>query len=390
MSDNVTLNAGTGGATLAADEIAAVHHQLVKLEYGDDGSATQVSDTNPLPIDDAGGSITVDGTVAVSAVSGTVAVSAASLPLPSGAATAAKQPALGTAGTASSDVLTVQGIASMTALKVDGSAVTQPVSIAASVAVTDNNSTLSIDDGAGSITVDGTVAVSGSVAVTDNGGNLSIDDGGNSITVDSAQLPAALAANGGLKIEGVAGGVVVPVADGGGSLTVDGTVTVQDGGGSVSIDDNGGSLTVDGTVAVSGTVAVTDNSGSLTVDGSVSLTPTTSGGHSISRTISAASTNATNVKGSAGQLYGYIVSNVNAAARYLKFYNKATAPTIGTDTPVLTVCIPGNTAGVTGHVEFANGIAFSAGIGFGLTTGVADSDTGAVAANEQVVNLFYK
>src|SRR5581483_8891861 len=57
-------------------------------------------------------------------------VSAASLPLPSGASTAAKQPALGTAGSASADVITVQGIASMTALKVDGSAVTQPVSAA--------------------------------------------------------------------------------------------------------------------------------------------------------------------------------------------------------------------------------------------------------------------
>lgn len=55
-------------------------------------------------------------------------VSAASLPLPAGAATAAKQPALGVAGTASADVITVQGIAAMTALKVDGSAVTQPVS----------------------------------------------------------------------------------------------------------------------------------------------------------------------------------------------------------------------------------------------------------------------
>src|ERR1022692_2772501 len=35
--------------------------------------------------------------------------------LPPGAATAAKQPALGTAGTASTDVITVQGIASGTA-----------------------------------------------------------------------------------------------------------------------------------------------------------------------------------------------------------------------------------------------------------------------------------
>ena len=63
------------------------------------------------------------GTWNITNVSGTVS-------LPTGASTAAKQPALGTAGTASSDVITVQGIASMTALKVDGSAVTQPVSAA--------------------------------------------------------------------------------------------------------------------------------------------------------------------------------------------------------------------------------------------------------------------
>jgi hypothetical protein len=41
-----------------------------------------------------------------------------------------------------------------------------------------------------------------------------------------ALLPTALGANGGLKIEGVASGTVVPVGDGGGSLTVDGSVTV--------------------------------------------------------------------------------------------------------------------------------------------------------------------
>jgi hypothetical protein len=55
-------------------------------------------------------------------------VSAASLPLPSGASTSAKQPAIGTAGSASADVITVQGATSMTPLKVDGSGVTQPVS----------------------------------------------------------------------------------------------------------------------------------------------------------------------------------------------------------------------------------------------------------------------
>lgn len=63
------------------------------------------------------------GTWNVTNISGTVS-------LPTGASTAAKQPALGTAGTASADVITVQGIASMTALVVDGSGVTQPVSAA--------------------------------------------------------------------------------------------------------------------------------------------------------------------------------------------------------------------------------------------------------------------
>lgn len=58
-------------------------------------------------------------------------------------ATSTKQPALGTAGAASADVITVQGVASMTALKVDGSAVTHPISavdlgvMAAAAATTD-------------------------------------------------------------------------------------------------------------------------------------------------------------------------------------------------------------------------------------------------------------
>ena len=58
----------------------------------------------------------VSGTVTANAGTGTLAVSAASLPLPSGASTAAKQAALGTAGASSTDVLSVQGIASGTAL----------------------------------------------------------------------------------------------------------------------------------------------------------------------------------------------------------------------------------------------------------------------------------
>jgi hypothetical protein len=117
--------------------------------------------------------------------------------------------------------------------------------------------------------------------------------------------------------------------------------------------------------------------------------PRTSGGLSMSKTVSAGTTNATSVKASAGQVYAIQVFNTNAAARYLKLYNKASAPTVGSDTPVKTITIPGNTAGAGAVMVWAQGLAFGTGIAFALTTGVADSNSTAVAADEIVVNIDY-
>ena len=104
MADNIQLDPGAGGAILKADEVAAnVYAQGNKIVLGDNNADDgYVSTANPLPI------------------------TAAALPLPTGAATAAKQPALGTAGTASTDVLTVQGIAAMTPLAVSAAALPLP------------------------------------------------------------------------------------------------------------------------------------------------------------------------------------------------------------------------------------------------------------------------
>lgn len=118
--------------------------------------------------------------------------------------------------------------------------------------------------------------------------------------------------------------------------------------------------------------------------------PHTAGGLTTHKTVSAASTNATAVKASAGQLYEIMCSNVNAAARYLKLYNKATAPTVGTDTPVWTLIIPGNTAGGGIAKSIPKGLEFSTGIAFALTTEATDAGTTGVAASELVVNLGYK
>ena len=86
-------------------------------------------------------------------------------------------------------------------------------------------------------------------------------------------------------------------------------------------------------------------------------------------------------------LFGYFISNKNAAAIYVKFYNKATAPTVGTDTPLLTLSIPAASAA---NQEFLGGIPFSLGIGMGATTAGADADVGAPAASDVIVNVLYK
>lgn len=49
MADNTVLNLGAGGDTIATDDISGVKHQRVKMEFGADGSATDVSAAAPLP-----------------------------------------------------------------------------------------------------------------------------------------------------------------------------------------------------------------------------------------------------------------------------------------------------------------------------------------------------
>lgn len=154
----------------------------------------------------------------------------------------------------------------------------------------------------------------------------------------------------------------------------------------LSVAATGGTTTIN--VQASQSVqanAVQAVAGSVSLTGTATVLPTNPTQYLLS---SAATTNAASVKNAAGNVYGIVVSNVNAAARYLKLYNKASAPTVGTDVPVLTVPVPA-TSVVSVNLG-ALGIRLGTGIAIALTTGAADTDATAVAAAEIKVAISYQ
>ena len=66
MADNYTISS----TSYASDDVGGVQIPRVKIMWGVDGSAADASATDPLPISDAGGSITIDGSI--SSVSGSI------------------------------------------------------------------------------------------------------------------------------------------------------------------------------------------------------------------------------------------------------------------------------------------------------------------------------
>ena len=125
----------------------------------------------------------------------------------------------------------------------------------------------------------------------------------------------------------------------------------------------------------------------VTVTGTVTANQGTAANATPHTLNSAATTNATSVKTSSGNVYAIAASNINAAARFLKLYNKTSAPTVGTDVPVLTIPIPANSVV---NVNFgAYGFRFAAGIALAITGAAADTDTTAIGASDVKVCTSY-
>lgn len=426
MADYTPITPGSGAniatlpVTMPDSSSAAASVGVLGTVSG--GNWVAIASGNPLPVtvENSTLAVTQSGswTVTANAGSGTQAVSAASLPLPSGASTAAKQPALGTAGSASSDVITIQGIASMTAVSVSQSG---------------NWSTRS-QDGSGNALTSLSVGSQRSitVAVVDGSGNQVTSFGGSGGTASNfgSTFPSSGTAAGAtdgtnmqpLKVDGsgnlkinVSAGTVAATQSGTWNVgtvttvTTCSTVTSLTQWNGNTIDTNSGNksagtlrvvvatdqpqltnaLKVDPsgvTSPVSGTV--TANQG--TAGGSawpVTQTPATSGGDSLYSVNSsgAANQDAASIKSSAGQIYGYACFNTTASARYVKLYN-ASSPT-SSSTPIMRIYLP-PTGGA--NVSMPDGIACGTAIGIRITTGAADNDTGACSSNDVLANVWYK
>ena len=90
-------------------------------------------------------------------------------------------------------------------------------------------------------------------------------------------------------------------------------------------------------------------------------------------------------------LYAIVVTNTNAAARYLKCENDTAANTApGTDTPEFGIALPGPATGGGAALGIPVGGYFSTALTCWLVTGALDNDVAEVAANEIMVNYFVK
>jgi hypothetical protein len=473
MADFVSITPGSG-ADIATDEIAGLKHQRVKISVGADGSATDLafgqalsgaslpvviaSDQSAIsvsgPATDAqlrATPLPISGTVTANAGTGTMAVSAASLPLPAGAATEASLSAI----LADVDRLPVL-VSGRT--PVDGSAVTQPVSIAATVSVsgpvTDAQIRATPLPVSGTVTANagtGTMAISAaslplptdaatettlaaintkipSVGQADMASSQPVVIASNqsavpvtlpSMVLSSYSQAGVIVINTDLLLLDCLGfqavsiqctsmgttGVVTCAFSNNNSTFVNTSIMTQAGTAAATFNSAGlwttpvigrylrlrlTTATTAGTTTlavyglssaasipvvaqpVSGSVSV---SGSLTSAGTTTNTPVTP---TTTFTNSAATNNAAFLKASAGTVWSISAFNAGASPVYVKYYNRTTAPAVGTDVPVMVVSVPATDTVMIGGG--ANGIRFATGIAIAIVTGAADTDNTAVAA----------
>lgn len=493
----------TGTVTVGSHDVTNAGAFAVQSAQSGAWTVTANAGTGTFVVGDGGGSLTVDGTVAVSSVGGTVTVTGAGGTFPvtdsGGSLTVDGTVAATQSGTW--NIGTVTTVSSVTA-------------IANALPAGTNNigdvDVLSLVPGTGATNLgkaEDAAHSSGDVGVM----MLAVrQDSQTALAADGDYLPPTIDAAGGLRVSVVSGasggtssaddadftagstsgtpamgvyesapssvtdgdlGVVGITATRAMRVNVDNTVTVTGAGGTFPVTDSSGSLTVDapvgtpvfvrlsdGSSAIStlpvslasvpshavtnaGTFVVQENGAALTalqlIDDVVftddaAFTPASSkviavgfqadetatdsvnegdigcprmtldrkpiiadyadasAGADGFHLVGAGTTNATVVKASPGTVYSVVLTkDVSAVStHYVKFVDKATAPTAGSET-VLHVCAL-QQGDESYCFTFPKGLKFSSGISFFTVTGLVDSNSTAIPANILIIDITYK
>ena len=415
MADNVTLNTMSGGSVVGADEIAGAQYQRVKVILGADGTNDgDVASGNPMP---------VAGTVTANAGTN---LNTSALALETGgnlATIAGKDFATQTTLAALNGKVTACNTGGVV---VTSGAITETNSAAIKTAVELIDNAIS---GAGfNVTQQGGVAVSLNTGVRDAGTQRVTIATNDLVPISAASLPLPT----GAATETTVNSLLKPASTLAAVTTVTtcnlaaettkviGTVRMASGGvasgsiasgavasGAIATGAIVDALADDATFTIASsrvfpTGLLADETSTDSVDEGdvgiprmtldrmaiVTTRPSATGeGYDVHRNIDVDESE-DDVKTSAGKLYGWFLHNAHTATLFVKFYNATAAnTTVGTTTPFMTIPMP---AGASANVEFTNGIAFSTALCIAATTGVADADTGAPAANVLIANIFYK
>lgn len=430
MADNFTTDAGSGGDTFGADDIGGVKFPRSKLIIGADGTNDgDVSSANPLPVT---GTIT-----AVTAITNAVAVTNAGLTelaaainsnqidvniatdsVGIGGGTQYTEDAAAAANPVGNALILVREDAragSLTSTDGDNVALRGNNKGEAYVIDTDGNALLgTIDADTGGILTavqlidDAVYAEDVGAQAADKGiAVLAVrrDADTSLVGTDNDYANLQVDANGYLKVE---------IFDGGGSHTVDnaGTFAVQVDGNALTalqliddpvVQDDAGFTPGTTKVMMAGfeadegsTDSVDEGDGGaarMTLDRKVIVNPQphTAGGLTTARSLDLDESEE-QIKATAGQVYGWNITNRHTATLYVKFYNDTAANVeVGTTTPLFTLAIPGNASDATMlSMMGTHGIAFDTAITWAATTGFADNDTGAPGANLIMGTVWYK
>jgi len=349
MADNVTADAGAGGAVFATDDIGpGVHYPIIKLTFGALDSQTIASSgngtvdagtqrvtiasdtTGVLSVDDNGGALTVDN-------AGTFVVQED--------------------GAALTSLQLIDDVVATDDTTVHATGTTKGVNMMAAATPTDG-SVAANDIGSVAMSTDRRLHVDSQIVGQD--ADVTIADGGNAITVDWA-------------------GTAPPIGAGTEAAALRVTVATNSTG-LLSVDDGGGALTVDGTVTAN--LSATDNA--VLDDIAAKLAPHTANGHStyLNQDTSAIAA----IKGSAGTIYWISCMSIDATPVYLNFYDSTTA-TLGTTTPTNQFIVPtqGDANGAGFTINFGPlGIQYGTGIQVAAATtfdGSTDPGTNIVITN---------